>query len=255
MGRVTGKVALVTGGARGQGAAHARLLASEGAAVLIGDVLDDEGAAVAEEIRAGGSLADYIRLDVSDPGRWADAVAHAENMYGRLDVLVNNAGIVGYSDVTDCSDDEWQRVIAVNQTGVFFGMRAAIPALRRAGGGSIINVSSVFGGVCGVDGYIAYGASKAAVYFMTKSAAITYGPESIRVNAIAPGALDTVMLREELAYQGVDMETLTATIPLRRAAAAGETSPTVVFLASDESAYITGILVTVDGGVTLGVGF
>ena len=253
MGRVTGRVALVTGGARGQGAAHARLLASEGAAVLIGDVLDEEGAAVAEEIRAGGDVGDYVHLDVSDGEQWAQAVARAEQMHGRLDVLVNNAGIVTYSAVTDCSDEEWSRVIAVNQTGVFLGMRAAIPALRRAGGGSIINVSSVFGGVRAVDGYIAYGASKAAVYFMTQSAAITYGPEGIRVNAIAPGALDTVMLRDELAYQGVEMEAMEATIPLRRAAAADETSPTVLFLASDESAYVTGVLVPVDGGITLGI--
>ncbi len=253
MGRVTGKVALITGGARGQGAEHAKLLAREGATVLISDVLDEEGAALVEEIRAGGAVAEYVHLDVRDADQWAQTVAHAERLGGRLDVLVNNAGIVSYTGVADCSDEEWNRVIAINQTGVFFGMRAAIPAMRRAGGGSIINVSSVYGGVGGVEGYIAYGSSKAAVYFMTKSAAISHGPEGIRVNAIAPGALDTPMLREEMAHFGVDSARFAAITPLRRIATANETSTAVLFLASDESAFITGILVPVDGGITLSV--
>lgn len=252
MGRLDNRVALVSGGARGQGAEHARLMAREGAAVVISDVLDEPGVLLAKEIRTGGGRADYVHLDVRDDDEWSAAVACAESKFGKLDVLVNNAGIVTYEAVTDCTDEEWNRTVAINQTGVFYGMRAAIPALRRAGGGSIINVSSIFGGVRGVGGYIAYSATKAAVLAMTKSAAISYGPDNIRVNAIAPGALDTPMLREEAAHFGLDADAVADGQPIARLAHASETSTAVLYLASDEASYVTGILLTIDGGLTAG---
>lgn len=252
MGRLDGKVALITGGSQGQGAEHAKLLAAEGAAVMISDVRDPSGSALAEEIWAAGGRAEYIHLDVQDDDNWIEAVSRTESTFGKLDVLVNNAGIVTYSPVTKCSDEEWNRTIAINQTGVFLGMRAAIPAMQRAGGGAIVNVSSVFGGLRGVDGYIAYGASKAAVHFMTKSAAMTYGPDNIRVNAIAPGALDTPMLREEAAHHGLEADTLASGQPIARLAHPSETSTAVLYLVSDEASYVTGTLLTVDGGLTIG---
>jgi 3alpha(or 20beta)-hydroxysteroid dehydrogenase len=251
MGRVQDKVALVTGGARGQGAEHARALAREGAHVVITDVSDDAGADLAEEIKQTGARARYHHLDVSDAAAWEAVVADVVDELGSLDILVNNAGIATYASITDCTDDEWNRTIGVNQTGVFYGMRAVIPHMQRAGGGSIINVSSVYGGIAGVDGYAAYGSSKAAVYFMTKSAAISYGKDGIRVNAIAPGALDTPMLRAEMAHHGVAPEDAVASAPIARLAHASETSPGVVYLASDEASYVTGVLLPIDGGYTL----
>jgi 3alpha(or 20beta)-hydroxysteroid dehydrogenase len=252
VGRVQDKVALITGAARGQGAEHAKALASEGANVVLTDVLDDDGEAVAKEIRERGGRARYQRLDVRDSQVWSKVVSRVVDDLGSIDVLVNNAGIVTYAQVTECTDEEWSRTIAVNQSGVFYGMRAVIPWMRKSGGGSIVNVSSVYGGIVGVDGYVAYGSTKAAVYFMTKSAAITYGPHGIRVNAIAPGALDTPMLREEMKYLGIEPEAAVAGAPIARLAHASETSPAVVYLASDESSYVTGILLPVDGGLTVG---
>jgi 3alpha(or 20beta)-hydroxysteroid dehydrogenase len=202
MNRMAGKVALVTGGARGQGAAHAELVASEGGAVVIGDVLDAEGEDVAAAIRGRGQAAQYRHLDVTDLGDWTAAIELAEREYGRLNVLVNNAGVPNYVPLLECSDDEWNRTIAVNQTGVFYGMRSAIPALQRDGGGSIVNVSSVFGGIRGVQAHIAYTASKAAVVAMTHSAAKSYASDNIRVNAIAPGAVDTPMYQQDIDFWG-----------------------------------------------------
>jgi len=252
MGRLQDKVALITGGARGQGAEHAKALAKEGARVVITDVLDDEGAVIVKEIQVSGGKAEYLHLDVTDQHAWEQVTSEVIDRHGSIDVLVNNAGIVTYSNVVDCSDEEWNRTIAINQNGVFYGMKHVIPSMLKNGGGSIINVSSVFGAIAGVDGYVAYGASKAAVYFLTKSAAITYGPQGIRVNAIAPGALDTPMLRAEMEHHGIAAEDAVANVPIPRLGHASETSPAVVFLASDDSSYITGILVPIDGGLTLG---
>jgi 3alpha(or 20beta)-hydroxysteroid dehydrogenase len=254
MRRVADKVAIITGGARGQGAEHARLLAAEGAKVLITDILDNEGKTLATELNDKGLIAEYAHLDVTDADEWTTVVAYAEKQFGRVDILVNNAGIVSYSSATDCTDAEWDRIIAINQTGVFYGLRATVPALIRAGGGSIINVSSVYGGMRGAAGYIGYVASKAAVCAMTQSVAMTYGAQGIRANAIAPGMVDTAMTREETAHLGIEPNDWIANAPINRQAHASETSPAVLYLASDESSYVTGTLMPVDGGISIGVG-
>jgi 3alpha(or 20beta)-hydroxysteroid dehydrogenase len=238
--RLTGKTALITGGARGQGAAHGRRLAEEGAAVILGDVLEDAGQAHVRELRAAGHDIHFQRLDVTAPEDWNAAVQAAESRFGQLDVLVNNAGVVRVAPIVDESDDGWHATMAVNATGVFYGMRAAIPALRRNGGGSIINIASVYGPV-GAPGYVAYTASKGAVIAMTKVAALEHAQDHIRVNAICPGPVRTPMSEQE-GNASVDIT------PLRRRAEPEEISFAVAFLASDDAIYITGAELAVDGG-------
>jgi 3alpha(or 20beta)-hydroxysteroid dehydrogenase len=237
---LTGRTALITGGARGQGAAHGRRLAKDGAAVLLADIRDDLGEHHARDLRAAGHDVHYLHLDVTDPRHWAAAIKDAEDRFGRLDVLVNNAGVVRVAPVVDESDDGWQTTMAVNATGVFYGMRAAIPALRRAGGGSIINIASIYGPV-GAPGYVAYTASKGAVLAMTKVAALEHAHDGIRVNAICPGPVRTPMSERE-GDASVDIT------PLRRRAEPHEISAAVAFLASDDAAYVTGAELAVDGG-------
>jgi NAD(P)-dependent dehydrogenase (short-subunit alcohol dehydrogenase family) len=239
-GRLEGKAALITGGARGQGAAHGRRLAEEGASVLLADILDDLGDQHARDLRAAGHDVHFQRLDVAAPGDWCAAVDAAEARFGRLDVLVNNAGVVRVAPIVDESDDGWQTTMAVNATGVFYGMRAAIPALRGSGGGSIINIASIYGPV-GAPGYVAYSASKGAVIAMTKVAALEQAQHRIRVNAICPGPVRTPMSEEE-GDASVDIT------PLRRRAEPEEISSAVAFLASDDAVYITGAELAVDGG-------
>ena len=238
MGRVDGKVALVTGGARGMGASHSRLLAAEGAAVVIADLLDEEGAALAEEL---GPRASFVHLDVTKPGEWDDAVAHATGTFGSLDILVNNAGIANGAALTEFTDDMWSKIIAINLSGVFYGMRAAVPALARSGRSSIVNVSSVEGlqGSPGLHGYVA---AKFGVRGLTKSAAVELAASGIRVNSIHPGLIETPMTT------GIDAAQLQ--IPLGRAAKPEEVSRLVLFLASDESSYSTGSEFVIDGGLT-----
>jgi NAD(P)-dependent dehydrogenase (short-subunit alcohol dehydrogenase family) len=238
--RLEGKTALITGGARGQGAAHGRRLAQEGAAVFLGDILDEPGEARAHELRDAGYDVQFLRLDVTSPGDWNAAVRAAETRFGHLDVLVNNAGIVRVASVVDESDDGWNSTMAVNATGVFYGMHAAIPALKRSGGGSIINIASIYGPV-GAPNYVAYTASKGAVIAMTKVAALEHAQHLIRVNAICPGPVRTPMSEEE-GDASVD------TTPLRRRAEPEEISAAVAFLASDDAVYITGAELAVDGG-------
>lgn len=240
MRRLTGKAAIVTGGARGQGAAHARRLAEEGAAVLLADILDDQGEAQVAELRADGHDAEYLRLDVGDSGAWTAAVNRAEQRFGRLDVVVNNAGIVRVAPLVDETDDGWHATLTVNATGVFYGMRAGIPALRRQGGGSIINIASIYGPV-GAPHYVAYNASKGAVLAMTKVAALEHAADNIRVNAICPGPVRTPMSEEE-GDASVDVT------PMRRRADPSEISAAVAFLASDDASYVTGAEFAVDGG-------
>jgi 3alpha(or 20beta)-hydroxysteroid dehydrogenase len=237
---LTGRTALITGGARGQGAAHGRRLATDGAAVLLADIRDDLGEHHARDLRAAGHDVHYLHLDVTDPRHWAAAIKDAEDRFGRLDVLVNNAGVVRVAPVVDESDDGWQTTMAVNATGVFYGMRAAIPALGRAGGGSIINIASIYGPV-GAPGYVAYTASKGAVLAMTKVAALEHAHDGIRVNAICPGPVRTPMSERE-GDASVDIT------PLRRRAEPHEISAAVAFLASDDAAYVTGAELAVDGG-------
>jgi 3alpha(or 20beta)-hydroxysteroid dehydrogenase len=238
--RLEGKTALITGGARGQGAAHGRRLADEGASVILGDILEDAGQAHTRELRAAGHDVHFLRLDVTTPEDWKAAVDTAETRFGQLDILVNNAGVVRVAPIVDESDDGWHTTMAVNAAGVFYGMRAAIPALRRTGGGSIVNIASIYGPV-GAPGYVAYTASKGAVIAMTKVAALEHAQDRIRVNAICPGPVRTPMSEQE----GDDSVDIT---PLRRRAEPEEISSAVAFLASDDAIYITGTELAVDGG-------
>jgi NAD(P)-dependent dehydrogenase (short-subunit alcohol dehydrogenase family) len=243
-GRLEGKVAIISGAARGQGAAHARLFASEGAGVVLGDVLETQVNEVADELRSSGAGAEAIRLDVTRSDDWARAVQVAEGRFGPLNVLVNNAGVISERGAEDEPEDAWHRVIAINQSGVFLGMKHVVPAMRRAGGGSIINISSTLG-VVGAEDYIAYQASKGAIRQMTKSAALSYAKDGIRVNAVCPGWIDTPMTDA----LGADIrEHDIAMTPLGRAGRPIEVSYAVVFLASDEASFITGADLVVDGG-------
>jgi 3alpha(or 20beta)-hydroxysteroid dehydrogenase len=241
MGRVDGKVALISGGARGMGASHARLLVAEGAKVVIGDILDDEGKAVADEL---GDAARFVHLDVTQPDQWDAAVSTAVQEFGKLDVLVNNAGIVALGPLKKFDLAEWQKVIDVNLTGTFLGMRAAIGPMIAAGGGSIINVSSIEG-LRGAPFVHPYVASKWGVRGLAKSAALELAPKKIRVNSIHPGFIRTPMTE----HLPEDM----VTIPLGRAADPIEVSTFVLFLASDESSYATGTEFVMDGGLVTDV--
>jgi 3alpha(or 20beta)-hydroxysteroid dehydrogenase len=242
MGRMDGKVVLVSGAARGQGEAEARLFAAEGATVAIADVLDDLGANVAASI---GPSATYHHLDVSDLAQWEAVVADIVAAHGRLDVLVNNAGIFRNGSLLDGSLDDWDLVLRVNATGVMYGMRAAARQMVEQRSGSIVNISSI-AGMQGSGGAIAYGASKWAVRGMTKTAARELAKHGIRVNSVHPGMIDTVMLDE----LGPPREKLMRGVPMRRPADASEVATVVLYLASDDSSYVTGSEHIVDGGVT-----
>lgn len=245
MGRVDGKVALISGGARGMGESHARLLVAEGAKVVIGDIIDDRGKAVADELGSGPEgPARYVHLDVTQPDLWQAAVATAMQDFGKLDVLVNNAGIVNLGQLKTFDLAKWQQIIDVNLTGTFLGMQAVVEPMTAAGGGSIINISSIEGlrGAPMVHGYVA---SKWAVRGLTKSAALELAPQKIRVNSIHPGFIRTPMTK----HVPDDM----VTIPLGRPAESVEVSTFVVFLASDESSYATGSEFVVDGGLVTDV--
>ena len=241
MGRVDGKVALISGGARGMGASHARMLVGEGAKVVIGDILDDEGKALADAL---GEAARYVHLDVTQPEHWESAVSTAVFEFGHLDVLVNNAGIVALGQLKKFDLAKWQKVLDVNLTGTFLGMRASIDSMIAAGGGSIINVSSIEG-LRGAPMVHPYVASKWAVRGLSKSAALELAPHKIRVNSIHPGFIRTPMTK----HVPDDI----VTIPLGRPAESEEVSTFVVFLASDESSYATGSEFVMDGGLVTDV--
>jgi len=243
-GRLNGKVALISGGARGQGEAESRLFASEGAKVVLGDVLDADGEKVARSI---GSSAVYVHLDVTDPAQWQRAVETTIRSFGKLTTLVNNAGILHMEGIEDTTLELWNRVIAVNQTGTFLGMKQAIPELRKAGGGSIINISSI-AGMIGVGCASAYQATKGAVRILTKTAAVQYAKEGIRVNSIHPGLIATKMVTEGIDPESRKMFELAT--PLGREGSAEEVANGALFLASDESSYMTGSELVLDGGYT-----
>lgn len=250
MGKLDGKVAIVTGAARGQGAAEARLFVREGGKVLLGDVLDEEGRLVAKEL---GDAAHYRHLDVTAETDWQAAVEDAVERFGRLDVLVNNAGIAKFGPIAMTSLEDYMAVINVNQVGVFLGMKHAVPALTRSGGGSIVNISSV-DGMTGMFGVVAYVSSKWAVRGMTKTAALEFGPLGIRVNSIHPGGVDTPMLRpaDAPAAVDVDLTPFFKRVPLGRIGLPEDIAQLAAFLASEESAYCTGAEFVIDGGLTAG---
>ncbi|OBC10930.1 hypothetical protein A5784_36125 [Mycobacterium sp. 852013-50091_SCH5140682] len=250
-----GRTVLVSGSARGQGAAHAFRFAEEGANVVVSDIRDQLGEEVAAQIREKGGSAIYQHLDVRDNQQWLAAVARTESEFGSLNILINNAGIVNCDPVDTCTDETWNNVMDTNAGGVFRGMRAAIPALRRAGGGAIVNTASIMG-LVGSWGYAGYVASKFAVVGLTKSAALTYAKENIRVNAVAPGCVDTPMLDEEKAIMAEnpywDFDEWITAQPISVPARPEEVSELIVYLASDRARYCTGAVYPIDGGTTVG---
>ncbi|HUP87648.1 MAG TPA: glucose 1-dehydrogenase [Acidimicrobiales bacterium] len=252
-GRLDGKVALITGAARGQGAAEARLFAAEGAKVVVTDVLDAEGELVAKEL--GPDVAVFHHHDVTEPAAWTDALATALDVFGRLDVLVNNAGVFRYTPLATTPVEDYDAVIRINQRSVFLGMQAVIPAMTEVGGGSIVNVSSI-AGLRGSAGTAAYSASKWAVRGMTKVAAMELAALHIRVNSIHPGIIDTPMLND-LLFTGEDSakQAIGARIPLGEVATAEQVARMALFLASDDSDHSTGSEFVVDGGLTAAIGW
>jgi NAD(P)-dependent dehydrogenase (short-subunit alcohol dehydrogenase family) len=240
--RLHGKSVIITGAARGQGASHAARLAAEGAHVLACDILDVEGKATADRLQRAGLEVEYLHLDVTSPDDWAQAVHHARAATGRLDVLVNNAGIIHVTPLLEEKPQDWDATLAVNTTGPLLGIQAAVPLMRQSGGGSIINVASVFG-VVGAVGYVAYCASKGALIALTKTAALELAPDGIRVNAICPGGVSTPMNEHEK-EGGVVPQT-----PMGRRADVSEISGAVAFLASDDSSFTTGTEMIIDGGL------
>lgn len=248
MGTLDGKVAIITGAARGQGAAEARLFAERGAKVMLTDVLDEEGAKTAASI---GDAAAYMRLDVADEQNWADVVAATVDKFGKVNVLVNNAGIITpVAEVQDTSLETFNKVIGVNQTGVFLGMKAVVKPMQDAGGGSIVNIASI-DGLIGMYGAVAYCASKFAVRGMTKVAALDLGKYGIRVNSIHPGGVQTKILDDTGLTQDEAVEAFKA-MPLGRIGQPEEMATLAAYLASDDSSYSTGSEFIADGGLTAG---
>jgi cyclopentanol dehydrogenase len=248
MGKLDGKVALISGGARGQGAAEAETFVREGARVVFGDVRDDDGKKVEAAIRAAGGEAVYLHLDVSHEADWEAAVRTAVERYGKLDILINNAAItIPRVPIEQRTVAEWDQVMAVNARGVFLGTKHAIPAMRRAGGGSIVNISSVAGIGQSLHQEPAYAASKGAVRIFTKVTASQHARDGIRCNSVHPGPVDTDMFHK--AFQDKDaMERRLQRIPLGRMGTVAEIVSAVLYLASDDSSYITGAELLIDGG-------
>ncbi|MFD1546770.1 glucose 1-dehydrogenase [Nonomuraea guangzhouensis] len=249
MGLLDGKVALITGGARGMGEAHVRLFLEEGARVVFGDVLDEEGKALAEETGAP-----FVHHDVTAPDEWARAVTTAVDMYGKLDILVNNAGILKFRRIEEMTVEEFDRVIEVNLKGTWLGVKSAIEPMRAAGRGSIVNISSVEGFI-GAEGMSAYSASKFAIRGVTKAAARELARFKIRVNSVHPGAINTSMAMDPEIMREVDADAFLRSMVTKRFAKPVEVSHVVAFLASDRSSYCTGSEFTVDGGLLTGAGY
>ena len=245
--RLAGKVALITGGASGMGQAEATLFAREGANVVVGDVLEAEGSDVAAGIIKAGGRARFVKLDVTSEAGWRDAVATTVASFGKLHVLVNNAGISGTFDPDTMSTTAWDALMNVNAKGVFLGMKYAVPALRNAGGGAVVNISSISGFVGQDRIHMAYNASKGAVRLMTKSAAVQYARDGIRVNSVHPGIMPPMRTSKASADPAWREKTLRA-VPMKREGRVEEVALAVLFLASDEASYITGTELVVDGG-------
>ena len=247
--RLEGKVALISGGAQGQGAVEAAMFAREGAKVVIGDVLDAEGAKVAADIAEEGGDALYVHLDVTSEEQWRQAIDTVISSFGKLDVLVNNAAIWSGGRVEETTVEEWDAIMSVNAKGVFLGSKAAIPEMRKAGGGSIINISST-AGLVGGSRSSAYPASKGAVRLLTKSTAIQYGKEGIRCNSIHPGPIDTAMLRGIWETYPESQTHSRGATAIERLGTSEDISYGALYLASDESSFVTGSELVIDGGYT-----
>ena len=249
MGRLDGKSCLISGGAKGLGAAQARLFAREGARVAVGDILESDGARLVDELRTSGADSLFVRLDVTSEADWERAVGAVMCELGALDVLVNNAGIYNRALVEDTTLEEWERVMSVNSTGVFLGTKHAVPAMRRSGGGSIVNMSSV-AGLVGSRTQTVYNASKGAVRLLTKSTAVQYAADGIRANSVHPGVIETDMMQEVVRNED-ERATRIALTPIGRFGTAEDVAHGVLFLASDEASYVTGAELVIDGGLTV----
>ena len=246
--RLEGKVVFISGGSRGQGAAEAKLFAKEGASVVMGDILEDEGKKLEAEINESGGRALFVKLDVTSESNWQEAIGETVRTFGKLDVLVNNAAIYSRVRVEDTTVEEWDRIMAVNAKGVFLGIKHSIPEMRKAGGGSIINISST-AGLVGSPRGSAYTASKGGVRLLTKSTAVQYASDGIRANSIHPGPIDTEMIAENIGTpEGLAQSV--ARVPLGRVGTIDDVAYGALFLASDESSYMTGSELVIDGGVT-----
>jgi len=246
--RLENKVALISGGARGMGAVEAKMFVQEGAKVVIGDVLDEDGKQTESEINETGGECVFVHLDVTDETAWQDAVAAAVDRFGKLDILVNNAGIARINNVEDTTSDEWDLVMDINAKGVFLGTKAAIPEMRKAGGGSIVNISSIAGLTGGRTS--SYAASKGAVRLLTKSSAIQYAGEGIRCNSVHPGVIETPMTTPMMLNTQEGRDLNASRHPLGRVGQPEDIAYGVLFLASDESSFMTGSELVIDGGLT-----
>ena len=247
--RLQGKVALISGGARGMGAVEAHLFAREGAKVVIGEVLEEEGRQTEAAVNEAGGDCVFVRLDVTSEEDWVAAVATAVSRFGKLDVLVNNAGISITGGIEDFAEEDWDRTFDINAKGVFLGVKTAIPNMRNAGGGSIINISSGAGIAPAPGTSGAYAASKGAVRIFTKSTAIQYAGDNIRCNSVHPGPIETPMLRSARG-SGSQLNEAIERIPLGRIGTPEEIAYGVLYLASDESSFVTGSELVRDGGRT-----
>ena len=243
-GRLDGKVALISGGASGIGAAHAQVFAAEGAQIVIGDIQEAKGREVAAGVNNNGGEAVFVHLDVSNENDWQQAVHEAVSQFGKLTTLINNAGVYWPSGVEEETRDKWQKMIEINQTGVWLGMKTAAPALRASGNAAIVNISSLYG-LIGSPGSIAYHASKGAVRLMTKAAALEYVRQGIRVNSIHPGQIDTPILAGLTPEQDAQIKEAT---PMGRLGRPEEIAYGSLYLCSDEASYTTGTELVIDGG-------
>ncbi len=246
--RLNNKAVLISGGARGMGSVEAKLFCSEGASVIIGDILEDEGRKIEAEINESGGVCIFVRLDVTSEEDWDSAVNLAVERFGKLDILINNAGIFPMESIEETTVESWDKVMDVNAKGVFLGTKAAIPAMRTSGGGSIINLSSI-AGLVGSAYSASYNATKGAVRLLTKSTAIQYAKDGIRANSIHPGLVDTLMASELLSDPDLQVKRLAST-PMGRTGTAEEIAYGALFLASDESSFMTGSELVIDGGFT-----
>jgi NAD(P)-dependent dehydrogenase (short-subunit alcohol dehydrogenase family) len=245
--RLSGKVALVSGGASGMGQSEALIFAREGAKVVVADVMETEGRQVADKIKAAGGQGLFVKLDVGQEAEWDKAVKATVEAFGKLDVLVNNAGISGTFDQDMLSTAAWDKLMEINAKGVFLGMKTAIPAMQRAGGGAIVNISSISGFVGQNGVHMAYNASKGAVRIMTKTAAVQFAKDGIRVNSVHPGMLPP-MRSSKGSADPTWRDKMIRAVPMKREGRVEEVAHAVLFLASDEASYITGTELVVDGG-------